>query len=175
MKLLARIRPEDVDRSIVSQDCTTYRIRTAGRAVIFDSNKVALVQVKKSGYYMLPGGGLDGDDVEAGLAREVLEELGCRIELVRPVGVIEVYFDRWMQRQVDYCFIARKIGGDNDVVTLTDFEEDEGYETVWAPSLQNAIALVESATPEGRDGKLVRARDLLFLQTVACTVASWTK
>lgn len=167
MEPLAVLRPVDVGfPTSVSDDYATYKKRIAGRAVIFDGDRVALIHVKASGYYMLPGGGLDDDDMEAGLAREVLEEMGCRIELLRPVGTIEVYFDRWKQRQVDHCFIARKIG-DGAAMALTDFERNEGYETVWAPSLQAAIALIESAVPDELDGKLVRARDLLFLQTAA--------
>lgn len=166
MELLGVLRPADVGCLAGAPNGTVYKERIAGRAVIFDGERVALIHVKISGYYMLPGGGLDGDDVAAGLAREVLEEMGCRIEVLRPLGVIEVYFDRWKQRQIDHCFIARKVGN-SDAVALTDFERAEGYETVWAPSLQAAITLIEEAIPEALDGKLVRARDLLFLQTAA--------
>ncbi|HEU4966613.1 MAG TPA: NUDIX domain-containing protein [Candidatus Saccharimonadales bacterium] len=166
MEHLGVLRSADVGCLAEVPNGTVYKGRTAGRAVIFDGDRVALIHVKASGYYMLPGGGLDDDDMEAGLAREVQEEMGCHIELLRPVGIIEVYFDRWKQRQIDYCFMARKIG-DGAAMDLTDFERDEGYETVWMPSLQAAIVLMEAASPEAFDGRLVRARDLLFLQTAA--------
>ncbi len=166
MKLLARIRSIDVDPSVLPGDYASYKSRMAGRAIIFDDHKVALIHVQKSGYYMLPGGGLDGENIEAGLAREVREELGCTIELVRSLGAAEVYFDRWRQKQTDHCFVAWKIGACAPAA-LTDFERDEGYQAIWAPTLQGAIALVEAAVPAALDGKMVRARDLLFLKAAA--------
>lgn len=171
MKLLASIRPEDVDPMAPRQDYAHYKERPAGRAIIFDGRHVALIHVVRSGYYMLPGGGLEGDDVRAGLVREVLEETGLAIDILEPVGSVAVYFDRWQKRQVDECFTARKISSAQSV-SLTDFESSEGYRLVWLPTLQDAITLTERTMPNARDGKLVRARDLLFLQTAARQVSS---
>jgi 8-oxo-dGTP pyrophosphatase MutT (NUDIX family) len=101
MKLLATIKPEDVDADVPSFDYGTFTPRTAARAIVFDGEKVALIHIIEHGYYMLPGGGTDGDDLQTGLAREILEELGCEVEITGEVGSTEVYIDRWRQKQTD--------------------------------------------------------------------------
>lgn len=163
MKLLTSIHPEDIDSSVAPVDYSVFKTRPAGRAIVFDGEGVALIKVGKHNYYMLPGGGLDDDDIQAGVAREILEELGAEAKLDKEIGIIEVFFDRWQQKQVDYCFTARLIHA-NAEKALTDFEVEEGHEIVWASNIDEAIELVEMATPEQTDGKLVRARDLKFLQ-----------
>lgn len=163
MKHLASIYPEDVDSSVTPMDYPTFRTRLAGRAIVFDGDKVALIKVSKYGYYMLPGGGLDDDDIRTGLAREVLEELGAEVKLGPEIGAIEVFFGRWHSKQVDCCFVAYLIHASSQKA-LTDFELEEGHEVIWAATIAEAIKLVEAATPEYVDGKLVRARDLKFLQ-----------
>jgi 8-oxo-dGTP diphosphatase len=163
MKLLASIYPEDVDSSVVPADYSAFKTRPAGRAIVFDSEKVALIKVSKHDYYMLPGGGLDDDDIQAGVAREIREELGTQAKLDKEIGIIEVFFDRWQQKQVDYCFTAHLIHSTSEKA-LTDFEVEEGHEIVWVANVDEAIELVETAAPEQTDGKLVRARDLKFLQ-----------
>jgi len=166
MKSLASIRPEDVDPKAPHFDYATFTSRPAGRAIIFDGDKVALIHVSNHGYYMLPGGGIEDEDIPSALAREIMEEVGCEVHVEEEVGSAEVYFDRWQQKQIDYCYTAKKVGKDHDT-ELIPFEKDAGFQTVWADNLAAAIKLVESAAPEERDGKLVRARDLLFLKALA--------
>ena len=166
MKLLASIRPEDVDPESPQFDYAAFKPRPAGRAVIFDGGKVCLIHVSRHDYYMLPGGGIQDEDISSALVREIMEEVGCKVAIDREVGSVELYFDRWQQKQLDHCYTAHKVGDDN-VTSTTDFEKSEGFKTVWAESLAEAIKLVEGAMPKERDGKLVKARDLLFLQTVA--------
>lgn len=115
---------------------------------------------------MLPGGGVENEDIRAALQREVLEETGLTVAVEQEIGKIETYFDRWQQKQTDTCYVAKKIG-ELDQTTLTDFEKQSGYEMIWARSLDEAIHLIQEAVPTERDGRLVRARDLLFLQTLA--------
>jgi len=162
MKILASIHPEDVDPSVAPMDYSIFKARPAGRAIVFDGLKVALIKVGKRSYYMLPGGGLGNDDLRTGIAREILEELGAEVKLDREVGMIETFFDRWKQKQVDYCFTAHLDASRQ--TNLTDFEVEEGHEIVWVSDINEAIKLVEAAKPQQVDGKLVRARDLQFLQ-----------
>lgn len=169
MKLLAVIRPKDVDPHAPDDDYATFVARTAGRAIIFDGDKVALIHVSKQDYYMLPGGGIEDEAIPVALVREIMEEVGCKIKIGREVGRIKVYFDRWHQKQMDFCYTAHKVGS-LQTPSLIEFEKAEGFKTVWAKSLSEAIALVQDATPKEHDGKLVRARDLLFLKTLAANI-----
>lgn len=166
MKLLASIRPEDVDPESPHFDYTTFTSRPADRVILFDGDKVALIHVSKHNYYMLPGGGIEDEDIAAGLGREILEEVGCEAKIEQEVGSVELYFDRWQQKQIDHCYTAQKISSP-DATARTEFEEEEGHQVIWAASLAEEIELVEKAAPKERDGMLVRARDLLFLKTLA--------
>ena len=169
MKLLATIRPSDVDPDAPDFDYENFRPRIAARAVLLDGDKVALIHVSGPDYYMLPGGGIDGDDIAAGLQRELAEELGCQAELTDEIGSITIYNDRWSSRQTDYCYTARKQGS-STAAQPTDFEQTEGHRIVWVATIAEAIRLVEGARPQARDGKLIQARDLLFLQTAEALV-----
>lgn len=165
MKLLASLKAKDVDSNAPDFDYDSFKPRNATRAIVFDKDgKVALVHVSKHDYYMLPGGGIeDGEDSRNGLNREITEELGCKIEITSEIGIAEVYFGRWSKKQVDYCYTARVIGSDNDK-NLTNFESEEGHNVIWANNILDAAELVTQAKPENLDGKLVKARDLVFLE-----------
>jgi 8-oxo-dGTP pyrophosphatase MutT (NUDIX family) len=165
MKLLATFKAEDVEPGAPIFDYASFKPRTAARAIVFDEDKVALIHVEEHDYYMLPGGGVEDEDIVTELHREVLEELGCEIEVTGEVGSIEVYFDRWSKKQTDFCYRAKKVRLVADTAP-TDFEVEEGHNIVWAQNLDEATQLVKGANPANRDGKLVRARDLLFLQHV---------
>lgn len=163
MKLLATLRAEDVEADAPHFNYDSFTPRRAARAIVLDGDKIALIHVKEHNYYMLPGGGLEGDEnPQNGLIREVAEELGCVVEIIDEVGSVEVYFDRWSKKQTDYCYITKRVNETDKA--LTDFELEEGHNVIWADSLQAAMELLEGAYPINRDGKLVRARDLLFLK-----------
>lgn len=166
MKLLATLKADDVESDAPHFYYASFKPRRAGRAIIFDKGKVALIYVARHGYYMLPGGGIEDEDIVNGLKREIIEELGIEIELKNEVGAIVVYFDRWSKKQTDYCYTADKIGPNVDNA-LTDFELEEVHEVVWAQNIQEAIRMIDNTAPVNRDGKLVSARDRLFLLQVA--------
>lgn len=163
MKLLATLKADDVEPNAPHFDYDSFTPRRAARAIVFNGDKIALIHVKEHNYYMLPGGGLEDDEnPQDGLIREVAEELGCVVEIIDEVGSVEVYFDRWSKKQTDYCYITKRLNETEKA--LTDFELEEGHNVIWADSLQAAMELLEGADPLNRDGKLVRARDLLFLK-----------
>ena len=88
-------------------------------AVIMDDGKVVLVKRRfepLAGQWSLPGGRLElGETLEAGLAREMLEETGLEVE----VGPVVDVFDRILldpERKVRYHYVlidylCRPIGG----------------------------------------------------------------
>lgn len=165
MKLLATIKSIDVNSKAKSLDYDNFTPRIAARAVLLEDKKVALIYVSAHNYYMLPGGGIDGGDFETGLKREVKEEVGCEIEILDEIGCTKLYFDRWRKIQTDYCYLAKVISrGDN--LSPTDFELLESHKIFWADTIDQAINLVKNANPIEDDGKIVRARDLLILETV---------
>lgn len=163
MPLLAILYPWVVDSLHPVSDVSSFRERLAVRAVIYDGPRVALIHVGKHDYYMLPGGGTDGEEPVPALQRELREELGCNVTVEQEVGKVITYIERWRNKQIDTGFICQ-LDSSGAALGRTDFEQSEGHAVVWAPSLSAAIALAESAVPDEDDGKAIRARDLLFLR-----------
>jgi 8-oxo-dGTP pyrophosphatase MutT (NUDIX family) len=68
-------------------------LRPAAYALIIHEGKLLLLKMRHTGKYHLPGGGIHiGERMEQTLKREVLEETGIEIDLVRFAHFEEVFF-----------------------------------------------------------------------------------
>ena len=161
MKKLPPIYEPGADESAPRHD---FRVRQAARAVVLDaSGRVALLRVHKNKYYKLPGGGIDpGEDVLTALKREMLEEIGCEISDAQEIGEVTEYRDQWGLTQTSYFYRAQ-LAGEAGTPAFTDEELADGFEVVWADSIDAAIALMEADQPDGYEGPLIRRRDMGIL------------
>ena len=167
MRLLKTIR--DTDFSLELPTPTTYTEQESARAVVYDGkNNIALFHAKRKSYHKLPGGGIqENEDVEFALRRELLEEIGCAVQNVRELGMIEEYRNGIGLHHKTYCFIA-DIVGEKGEPRLEQDEIEEGFEPEWMP-LEVAIKTIERETAEVAhyEGKFIRLRDLTFLKEAA--------
>lgn len=157
MELLKEIKDQDY-----SSD-TTWKIREASRAILFDENDlIPLLFVSKYNYHKLPGGGIDeGEDKSQALVRECLEEVGSEIEVNGEVGKIIEFRSKWDLKQISYCYYGKIISkGDPD---FTKKELSQGFKIVWLP-LKEAIFQVENDKPKNYEGSFIQKRDLWFLK-----------
>lgn len=157
MELLKEIKDQDY-----SSD-TTWKIREASRAILFDENDlIPLLFVSKYNYHKLPGGGInEGEDKSQALIRECLEEVGSRIEVNGEVGKIIEFRSKWDLKQISYCYYGKIISkGDPD---FTEKELSQGFNIVWLP-LKEAIFQVENDKPENYEGSFIQKKDLEFLK-----------
>lgn len=61
--------------------------KQAVSAIIFKDSSILLIKRRDIPVWVLPGGGLDPfETVEEGICREVLEETGCNVEIVRKIA-----------------------------------------------------------------------------------------
>lgn len=162
MKTLKTIRDADIGSAL--QEPENFRERKASRGVIFDTeNKIALVYSAKNQYHKLPGGGVDeGEDFETALQRELIEEVGCKVENIEELGIVEEYRNKIGLHQISYGYVARVI--EKGTAQLEANEVEEGYETQWF-DLDVAIEILESESSiEHYDGKFMCMRDITFLK-----------
>lgn len=178
MKPLATLRQKDVfpDKEDNIENIE-FEDRLTGKAIIFDEGKnIALVGTKVNTFYLLPGGGIDeGESIEEGIIRESLEEVGCKINLLKNIGVVEDYRNRDKKHCISHCYSAEIIGEKGEL-KLTADEEKNGLHVIWV-SLGEAITILEKEVAQLKKGEVLFyntgfniLRDHLFL-----TEASKTK
>ena len=157
----------------MSPNSVTFIDRLTGKAVVFDDeDKIALVGNKVNSFYLLPGGGIDKNEpVEDGIKRECLEEIGCQVDLLYMVGVIEDFRDRDKTHCINYCYTAKLIGKKGEL-KLTEEEKKNGLHVIWA-SLDEAISILEKEVEQLKRGEVTFyntgfniLRDDLFLKEV---------
>ena len=165
MKSLLTITEQDIVQDAPVVDTANYRKREAARAVVIDDDgKVALLRVGADNYHKLPGGGIDeGENIQDALERELLEEIGCKAEVLNEVGAIIEYRDEVELFQTSYCFTAKQIGekGEPD---FTEHELNRQFSIVWAENIDDAIAILDDDEPASYEGFFIQKRDLVLLR-----------
>ncbi|MBX3010921.1 MAG: NUDIX domain-containing protein [Caldilineaceae bacterium] len=113
----------------------TAPLRIGCTAIILDEQgeKVLLTRRADNGDWCLPGGGMEaGESVEEACRREVCEETGLTVEVVRLTGVyssphrITVYNDGNRFQFVSFAFLAQIVHG---TPGLSDEVTEVGYFT----------------------------------------------
>lgn len=103
------------------------RFRVGVFAVIERAGRYLLARRADIGWWNLAGGGLEyGETIDEGLRREVLEEIGCQVEIARLVGV----YSKPRKREIVLAFLCHLAPGSAEPST-----SDEVSEVGWfAPS-----------------------------------------
>ncbi len=167
MKNLLTIKEQDIVPSSPVVDTSAFRKRGASRAVLLDGNgQVYLLNVSKHGYHKLPGGGIDeGEDIKQAMERELMEEVGCKAEIIAELGTVVEYrnYDDGGLEQTSYCYLAKQVG-EQVASALEKGELAEGMFEVKATGIDDAIALLSQDKPDNLEGQFIQKRDLAFLQ-----------
>jgi 8-oxo-dGTP diphosphatase len=144
------------------------KIRKIVRAVVLDEqNRIALTKINNTDkfgirdYYELPGGGVQkGETLLRALSREMEEEIGCEISVIKEIGKVIDYYNLILRENHNYFYLVRVL---NRVPSRLEPEEIERIEAiVWVP-IDEAIRLYEKMQ-NILVGKLVKQRELPILQ-----------
>ncbi|MBE5802623.1 MAG: NUDIX domain-containing protein [Clostridiales bacterium] len=115
---------------------THSHIRTGCRGIVLKDNQLLLSHELNSGWYLIPGGGIeDGETPEACCIREVEEETGLIVEIIRPVLTMHEYYEDWLY--ISHYFLCRVVGEGRQA--LTAYEQQRGLVPEW----MNAAKAVE--------------------------------
>lgn len=130
MNLLFKLT--DKDFGIEPQKMNNFKLRMAARGIVIRSDgKIAIQNKTNKNEFKLVGGGMETDeDPIVAFKREVLEEAGCEIEIVKQIGTTEEYKSLQNLKQISNIFIAKVIK-DTHKLELTEKEKSEGAKLLW--------------------------------------------
>ncbi len=114
---------------------TYTKTREGSRAIIVNDGQILLEHELQSGWWLIPGGGLEEDEnPETCVIREVEEETGLIVRPLRQFLVMNEYYEEY--RYTGYFFICEVTG--KGQMKLTDAEKRRGVQPEWI-SLSGAI------------------------------------
>ncbi len=98
----------------------TARFRVSVNAIIQSEDQYLLARRRDIGWWHLVGGGLEhGETIEQGLLREVHEEIGAEVAIVRLVGV----YAKPQKQEVVLAFLCHLAAGTDEPFTSEEIAE----------------------------------------------------
>ena len=129
-KLICKITDKDIGEMPIKMSNPRLRLGARG-IVIREDGKIAIFNKSNKNEYKLPGGGLEGEEKsEEAFKREVLEETGCKVEIIEFLGTTEEYKSLNNFKQISYVFVG-KVLKDTKQLNVTEKEKEEGAKLLW--------------------------------------------
>lgn len=123
----------------------TIFLRNATRAIALRGELILMLYTQRYHDYTLPGGGLDeGEEIIAGMMRELEEETGAKnIINIEEFGIYEEYRpwykpDYDIQHMISYCYTCN-VDEELADTKLESYELNNGMKPVWI-NIHEAIA-----------------------------------
>lgn len=166
MKSLPPLHDSDIFPGTHDLDPSSFTHRQAARAIVSNNlGEIAILHVTTHNYHKLPGGGIErGETAEEALRRELVEEIGCEVEIILKIAEIVEYRNQQEMVQTSYCYTAKQAGEQKEP-SYTEKEIADGMSIVWAADIKEAINLLSQDRPTNYSGKFIRQRDLQLLKT----------
>ena len=109
---------------------TFTKTREGSRAVIVRDGMILLSHETVSGWWLVPGGGLEaGETPETCCVRETEEETGLIVQPMKQFLTLYEYYEEY--RYISHYFICEVTG--KGQMCLTDAEKRRGLEPQWIP------------------------------------------
>ena len=113
------------------------KTRVGSRALILRDGMILLSHETRSGWWLIPGGGMEeGETPEICCKREVEEETGYIVQPLREFLTLYEYYEEY--RYISHYFVCEVTG--QGQMNLTDAEKKRGLEPEWI-LFQDAIDL----------------------------------
>ena len=141
---VSRITDENVGQNNTGEDPSTFEEKEGARAILTnEKGQIALIHAVNKGWYKLPGGGRNKDElVYQCLERELLEETGYKIKDIEPLGVEINVRSQWRMIGKAFLFTCKtdKFIGKQPMAD----EIEDGDTLEWFDSFDEAIRALES-------------------------------
>ena len=153
------------DRIVLgTEGMSTKAPRITARAIVKNQDgRFAVMYADKFKLHSLPGGGVeDGEDVVAGLDREVYEETGCVCDKIQELGIVTENRASLDYTQINYYFVVTTTHtpGENH---LTEAEQDSRTVVEWH-TFDEMVRLINEQEFDRVQGKYLKARDVVALR-----------
>lgn len=146
MELICELTDKDIGEKAVEMHNTKLRLASRG-IVIREDGKIAVFNKSNKNEYKLPGGGFEkGENAEQAFKREVLEETGCKVEIIKKLGRTEEYRTLSNFRHISYVFVG-KVLEDTKQLHVTNREAAEGANVLWETP-EKALELTKNCYDE---------------------------
>lgn len=113
--------------------------RHAARGIVLREDRILLLFTERYNDFSLPGGGLDeGEDIAAGLVRELEEETGAQdVQVKEHYGFIEEYRPYWkpdydLMHMTSHFFVC-DVAPELAAVRMESYEIANGMRPMWVP------------------------------------------
>lgn len=127
------------------------KLRVACRGIILHDDMILMTHAREVDFWMLPGGGLEGDeDLSQCCIRELAEETGLIVNPLYSFVTIHEYYEEWLYRS--HYFVCEIVGETKRQLTAVEAEND--LVTRWIP-LQDAVAIF-AAHQDHKDEEMKR-------------------
>ena len=96
-------------------------MRTRSAAILIQNDSLALIERHRDGlhYFSFPGGGVDaGETPEQAVVREVREELGVDVRVLRLAAKV------WFRGNPQFFFLVEQVGGEFGTGTGDEYASD---------------------------------------------------
>ena len=154
---------EIYDNGIETEDVLDVPSRTACRGIVKKDGLYLLTKLKND-IHMFPGGGIEEGEVpEEACVREMLEETGITVTVVREtVRITEYFIDSIWTNIYFICDYVEK----TQEPSLTDEEKELGLETLWL-SEEELLDILENNMTKHAHGPNVHNREFLgFINSI---------
>lgn len=142
MDLICKITDKDISEEYMELENPKIRLASRG-IVIRDDGKIAIFNKSKKNEYKLPGGGIENDETpEDTFKREVLEETGCVVEIIKKLGITEEYKYKTNFKQISNVYLG-KVLEDTKQLNITEKEKNEGSRIIWETP-KRALELIKN-------------------------------
>ena len=137
----------DVDFGLEDVEIKEPKKRMIVRGIIVDqSGAVAVFNKRVENDYRLPGGVIkDGESPEETFLKEIKREIGCEIEIIEDIGIVEEHIGQDDIIQETYVYVGRVL--EKGKIDYNNQEIDEFGKVMWV-SPEEALKLINDFKKE---------------------------
>ena len=137
----------DSDFGLEDKDMAKGTKRTIVRGIVVDqAGNIAVFNKRVANEYKLPGGVVkDGESTEATFLNEIKREIGCEIEIIEDIGIVEEHIGQDDIVQETYVYVGRVL--EKGKIDYNNQEIDEFGKVMWV-SPEEALKLISDYKKE---------------------------